>query len=187
MSETENREFNFVLGPRQIAIGLFLAVVLMGTFAAMAYVVGRAMLPIRAAALDDPVPEKVLVVDAAAPAKPTTAPEENGHAQKANGHGNGTNGAGALKVPAPATQTSYFKQPMKGELFLQVAAADRGVAAVFAEYLTRKNLPCQIADGPDDRNHRVLVGPIENNQQLTALRASLEESGFKPFLRRYTD
>ncbi len=99
----------------------------------------------------------------------------------------------AASAPAPAAKPassgfsakSYFREPNAGQLFLQVAAADRGVAEVFAEYLTRKSFPCQIATGPDERSYRVLVGPIKGRKQRGVLRSGLETSGFNPFLRQY--
>ncbi len=165
------RDFTLELGARQIALVLFLAVVVMGSFSAMAYIVGRAVLPVSGAPaeereIDTVGPEKVLVVDPAGEEAPSPAARPE-----------------AARVAS--TADSHFREPSPGQLFLQVAAADRGVAEVFAEYLTRKSFPCQVASGPDKRSYRVLVGPIQDRKELGTIRTGLEASGFNPFPRRY--
>ena len=168
MTNLQTREFTMVLGVRQITLGLFMAVILLGSFSAMAYVVGRAVIPSESAEVEAPDVERVLVVDPAGQEEETAAPSP-----------------AAKPGSSEFSAESYFREPSPGQLFLQVAAADRGVAEVFAEYLTRKSFPCQIAPGPDERNYRILVGPIQGRQQLGTLRAGLETSGFNPFPRRY--
>jgi len=177
MSDTENRDFTLSLGTREATIALFMIVVLMGTFGAVAYIVGRAVPPVSAAEVYEQAREQVLVINPpdAAEAAPFPAAESSASM--------------ALVLPtaepAPVTYASNFREPEQGELFLQVAAADPGVAEVFVEYLSRRSFPCQIAEGPDERNYRVLVGPIQQNSQVQALRSGLEAAGFRPFLRRY--
>lgn len=173
MTDAEHGEFTLVLGSRQLAFGLFMVVILMGTFTALAYIVGRMVLPVQAAAADHSAPEKVLVIDPATGERQVPAPPAS------------RNAPARTAAPAPSPPASHFKDPQPGQLFLQVAAADRGVAEVFTEYLTRQSFPCQVATGPDERSYRVLVGPVRDNGHLATLRAGLEGSGFKPFLRRY--
>lgn len=177
MTDTEQGEFMFVVGSRQLAFGLFLVIALMVTFAALAYVVGRMASPVQASSTGEARQEKVLVIEAAAGQQllsearvPAKAPEPV---------------AAPPSARPPAPTASYFREAAPGQLYLQVAAADRGVAAVFAEYLTRRSFPCRVATGPDERSYRVLVGPIKGNEQLAKLRVGLKEYGFRPFLRRY--
>ena len=171
MTDAQSREFAVVMGARQLVVVLFMAVVLMGTFTALAYVAGRVVLPIQAASVQH-VPEEVLVVNAATDKEVRSSQPEPSRAAEV---------AARPAPPAPA----LFREPELGQLFFQVAAADRGVAEVFAEYLMRKQLSIQVATGPDERSYRVLVGPIRDNEHLGELRDVLEESGFRPFLRRY--
>lgn len=172
-----------VLGARQAAVGLFLMVVLMGTFGGLTYIVGRMVMPSPAAAVAPaPAPEEseeqVLFVSAVtekkteaaepAPSKPVIDPAPDARPWK------------------PASGP-HFREPAPGELFLQVAAVDRGVAEVFVEYLARREIVAQYASGPDERSYRVLVGPISTNAQLQQLRERLEADGFQPFVRRYQE
>ena len=170
-----------VLGARQAAVGLFLMVVLMGSFGGLTYIVGRMVMPSPAAAMapePEAAEEQVLFVSAVtekkteaaepAPAKPVIEP------------------APAVRPWRPASG-SHFREPAPGELFLQVAAVDRGVAEVFVEYLARQEIVAQYASGPDERSYRVLVGPISTNAQLEGLRERLEANGFQPFVRRYQE
>ncbi len=176
MKDASQGEFTVVLGFRQLTVALFMLLMLVATFAAVSYVVGRVVVaPVTATAQTAP-PENVLVVDAAGEKTPATTPEKH------------TASEPSRPAPAPAVPPpfdSYFYEPEPGQLFLQVAAADRGIAEVFAEYLARKQFTPRIATGPDERSYRVLVGPIENNEQLSELRTGLEKAGFHPFLRRY--
>jgi len=176
MKDASQGEFTIVLGVRQLAVALFMLFMLVATFAAVSYVVGRiVMAPVTATAQSAP-PEDVLVVDAAGEKTPGKPPQQPAAPEASR------------PKPAPAAAPafeSYYYEPAPGQLFLQVAAADRGIAEVFAEYLARKEFTPRIATGPDERSYRVLVGPIENNEQLSELRTGLEKAGFHPFLRRY--
>jgi hypothetical protein len=78
-------------------------------------------------------------------------------------------------VPAPASS---------GQMFFQVAALDKAMADVSADYLTRKGFPACVADGPTPAVFRVLVGPLGNERQSNEVKASLEGLGFRPFLKR---
>ncbi len=183
MMNALTKDFTLVLGIRHITVVLFLAVILLGSFSAMAYIVGRAVMPPAVPLDGSEEPEKVLIVDPAGQETHAPAPALEPKP--------GAEPVDAAFRPAPKTvmagfqAETYFREPNPGQLFLQVAAADRGVAEVFAEYLTRKSFPCQIAAGPNQRSYRVLVGPIQDKTQLGRLKTGLETSGFNPFLRRY--
>ena len=176
MRNTEKEEFTIVFGFRHLAVALFMVVVLMGTFAAVSYVVGRVVVPTPAAAVEPAPQEDILVVEAT---EGSSAP-----AVPANSEKREPSRARPVPVEMPSFE-SYFREPEPGQVFLQVAAADRAVAEVFAEYLVRRQFTPQIASGPDERSFRVLVGPIQDNAQLAKLRTGLAEAGFHPFLRRY--
>jgi len=165
MSEAKEADFHFVMGARQTVVSLFLAVTLTGLFSTLAYIAGRTMTTANPqgtvrAALSEAVPSSVAAEEIVPEAPPPSVPE-------------------------PATPASYFQQPELGQTFLQVAATDPGVAAVFAERLASLDFSCLIADGPDERSYRVLVGPLQDNREIVTTRAALEIAGFQPFVRRY--
>lgn len=152
------------LGPRQIAAGLFLVVILIGLSAGAAYMAGRSAwtMPSRGTSTTQSFAADASPAPAAAPAS-----------------------AAVPAHPERVRAASYFRVPQPGQVFLQVVAVDRGPAEVFAEYLTRRGFSTQVAEGPDARSYRVLVGPLADDRQIEPLRASLEAAGFQPFIRRY--
>jgi cell division septation protein DedD len=170
MIAAKNDGVTLELGPRQIAAGLFLVVILIGLSAAAAYLAGRSVwiTPSRGASA---TPSLAADTSQAPTAPPAAGAEPAAAAIPAH-----------PERPRPA---SYFRVPEPGQVFLQVVAVDRGPAEVFAEYLTRKGFSSLVAEGPDVRSYRVLVGPVANDNQIEPLRASLEAAGFQPFVRRY--
>ena len=188
-----------VLGAKHVGLALFMLVLTMGTFGAVTYVVGRMVVPPPAAA-DGARNEQVLVVEsggepvsdpvvelmrrAEVRPKPPVKPAAVNSSPKSTPAAP-VSGRKASAMSKALTNASFFREPTPGQVFLQVAAADRGVAEVFAEYLTRREFPVQIGSGTDDRSWRVLVGPMRDNAEITKVRANLEEAGFRPFVRRY--
>jgi cell division protein FtsN len=61
---------------------------------------------------------------------------------------------------------------------------DRGVAEVFVEVLARKGFPGRVADGPDEKTFRVLVGPLER-EEIPQTKSALDRAGFTAFVRTY--
>lgn len=174
MTEAKQADSHFVMGTRQTVVSLFLVVTLTGIFCGLAYVAGRAVTPIQVQHTAIPAP--VVAAEPATMPGPETAPAPAPMAGAP---------ASAPSRAVPAAPASYFQQPETGQTFLQVAAADPGVAVVFAEYLTRLDFSCLIADGPDERSYRVLVGPLADNDAISTTRAALEVAGFQPFVRTY--
>ena len=134
MTEAKDTEPRFVLGKHQIIVGLFLAVTLTGTFCGLAYIAGRVVAPSGTEAAGNTPPVETLAV-AASPEAIVEEPAAAGAVSPQLAHPQSEPGF---------LQASYFRQPEPGQLFLQVAAADPGVAGVFAEYLTRMDFACQI-------------------------------------------
>ncbi len=186
MSDTEQGNFTIVLGPRHIAVGLFMVVALMGTFSALTYVVGRVVAPLPASAQERAPAEQVLVVDASDEAASSrTAPVKAAPAKAAK-PAVVPHVAAPVSRPrqTPASRKPYFAEPQPGQLFFQVAAVQRGVAEVCVEYLRRQRFDSQYTDGPDEQSYRVLVGPLRDSDEIRQLRARLGKLGFRPFLRR---
>jgi cell division septation protein DedD len=74
--------------------------------------------------------------------------------------------------------------PRPGQVFCQVTAVARPEAELLVEVLLKKGFHAAMAPGPDNFV-RVLVGPAGSDAELVKLKADLEQSGFKPFVRRY--
>jgi hypothetical protein len=72
----------------------------------------------------------------------------------------------------------------RGQRFLQVAAVDRGVAEVFVEVLARKGFPGRVAEGPDAKTFRVLVGPLAATE-IPGTKSALDQAGLTAFVRTY--
>jgi hypothetical protein len=61
---------------------------------------------------------------------------------------------------------------------------DRGVAEVFVEVLARKGFPGRVAEGPDAKTFRVLVGPLAA-AEIPKTRSALDQAGLPAFVRTY--
>ena len=184
----------------------FIAFLLLGFVATMAYVAGRVarsagppitalpgMRPARvpeaptASAIKvpeverkKPAVEQLIMVEAAAPGTPVPPPTMA--AQPAE------------PPPAPAGVVSPGKAPelrpvapelLAGNTFWQVAATERGMAEVTCEFLTRRGLPAVLGDSPSPGIFRVLVGPIQTPDETSRHKANLDAAGFHPFIKKY--
>lgn len=181
--QVEDQRTVLRLGAREIAVAFFMVAVLIGTFSGVTYVVGRTMIPVEKVEASESPSEQVLVIQA--PQKET---ESSDPTAASGGSDRSVARAADVKTPANRTtaRTAAAPEPKPGKLYFQVVAADLGVAKVFVEYLSERNFSSLITEGPDERNYRVLVGPIQTDKQVEELRAGLEAAGFKPFLRRYS-
>lgn len=156
MTRIERAPFEMVLGNRQLAAILILLAFLMGVIGSIAYVAGRLVGPVQAQVAADPLANQsaMIVVDPLPlPAKAQADP------------------------PAPR-----LIQPASGQVFLQVAAVDRGMAEVTAQYLARKGFDAGIAFGATPNEFRVL---ISTGNDAIRTRARLEDSGFHSFVRKF--
>ena len=89
-----------------------------------------------------------------------------------------------LSLPMTAEPRSTGPGPAHGQCFLQVAAVDRGVAEVFVEVLARKGFRARMAEGPDAKTFRVLVGPLAKTE-IPKTKSALDQAGFTAFVRTY--
>ncbi|MEZ5400414.1 MAG: SPOR domain-containing protein [Bryobacteraceae bacterium] len=180
------------LSSRQLAVYGFGGLTLITIVAAAAYMAGRlAEIEGRNVAADGKQAEQIIVVDppaarvaipsesvatvAVKPAAPV--PVEPGPAAKA------PEPVAVAPVPAVAP-ASPVAGTGGGEMFFQVAALDKAMADVSADYLTRKGLPARVGAGPSATVFRVLVGPLASEEETNRIKASLEELGFHPFLKK---
>ncbi|HEX9109788.1 MAG TPA: SPOR domain-containing protein, partial [Longimicrobiales bacterium] len=196
----ETGEFELVLGNKQLLGGFFIVVILFCVFFSMGYILGRNSAPMgrNTAAVEpaSPSPSPMPVkTDAAAPppvAQPPAAeqPKTGEEAKPADNAPAPTTqpaqqpGAPAQPAaPAPAPQPAAATEPIPGETYLQVMAVKRPEAEVVVKTLKDKGFPALIGPGPNDLV-RVLVGPYKDAALLGPAKASLENAGFHPIVRK---
>jgi hypothetical protein len=167
------------MGERQIAALGFVACLVLGCVATVAYLAGRVAGPRQQAVAASanaapqatrkpeprPAVEQLIVVEPATPPPLVAlAPELQPKSP----------------VPEPAVQ-----DVLTGNTFWQVAATERGMAEVTIEMLTRKGLPARIGDSPSSGIFRVLVGPMRTPEETNRYKIVLDEAGFHPFIKKY--
>jgi len=84
----------------------------------------------------------------------------------------------------PATS---FAGPQSGQTFLQVAAVGHTEADALAVVLSKKGFRAHAVPKPGSNDtYRVLIGPMDDNSELSTTRDSLRNAGFtKIFVQRY--
>lgn len=164
--------FQIILGNRQLAAVLFMALILMGMGMTVAYLVGRMMVPTQAVRAQTNQSAsrsagQLIVVDG--PGK-AACPDQ--FATKASGK-------------SPVEPKAVYREPAPGDRYLQVIAIDRRRAEHWAAFLAGLGLSAGVSAGPDEKTWRVMVGPIEDDAKMTEIRALLEQNGFHYFNRVY--
>ena len=64
-------------------------------------------------------------------------------------------------------------------------ATTRGVSEVYVEYLRFHGFPSHYSRGPNQYSYRILVGPLDDQEQQDKYLAQLEMLGFRPFRRMF--
>lgn len=91
----------------------------------------------------------------------------------------------AVAPPVTVHRSNELYTPDPGQRFLQVAAENRASAENVAAVLNQSGLETHIVAKPGDDNlFRVLVGPIKDNNDLTAKREALTRKGFTKVIPR---
>ncbi len=174
VTESRKADFEIVLGPKQVAVALFLLLMQMGLVAGVAYIAGRssakageaaAAAVIRKAGLPAP---PVIVTPSAPVSRPAEAPMP------------------PVASPAGSTYSSndiLVNEPDPG-LYLQIASVDQTAARELAKRLHRLGFLPKLAPGVTPAVVRVLVGPVDK-EQVSDAADSLRASGFAPFPKRY--
>jgi cell division septation protein DedD len=157
----------WVVGPRQMAALALVAIVSLAVFSSISYLAGKAV-----AAPSDPLPPIQVTLPQPTPPAPSIADQF------------------ASSVAAPITKAPdapVFADPQPGKAYIQMAAVERGVAAVFAEGLRAHGLPAFVAPGPANTPtiFRVLIGPVTDTQAYTADKIELDKIGLATFMRQY--
>jgi cell division septation protein DedD len=171
-SETKEKsaEYEIVLGRRQIASLLFIAIVLAVVFSAVSYLAGRTAapkpvqhppaLPLAAAPAANPVIEATTSVLPAEPGLPI---------------------ANRDNKPEPP----MFAEPLPGAVYIQMGAVDKGMAMVFAAGLRRYGFDGFVAPGPSEKVFRVLIGPLPDPDSFRRAKAAVDALDLGTFARRY--
>jgi cell division septation protein DedD len=190
-TEDQQREFELVLGNKQLFVVLLIVVVLLGLFFAMGYVMGRSSVPTEVGTRKAEPARAEGSEAARRPAVDTPAPVS---ATPAVAPSSGSGGSYPLPTP-PANPPAPSKplevapvsvaEPAPGTVYLQVSAVAKPEAELLVEVLVRKGFKAMIAPGPNDKVFRVLVGPARDQAELGKMKGDLEQSGFKSMVRKY--
>jgi cell division septation protein DedD len=190
------------LGNRQLAAVLFMGLLLVSLIASLSYLVGRLSGPADAVKAQTQarkgMQEQVIVVDPIVgnqhakpsppspikvpPPQPVTVSPPSPKPQPAPPVAAAKPATPPIPHPAFASATP---PGLAGSSFFQVAAVDRGMAEVSVEFLRKKDLPALLGDIASPGVYRVLVGPLNTIEETNRVKASLENAGFHPFLRKY--
>jgi cell division septation protein DedD len=195
MTSGEEREFELVLGNKQLLSLFFLIVVLFGVFFSLGYMVGRSIGPGQTLAAEQPRP---------APATPPEAPAPTGRPPADSLESPLERSEPApSRSPAPVTET----QPARaaGEVPPRPAADAAGSAAALAarglhlqvaavrvredaesltDALRKKGYNALLNDQARDGWYRILLGPFPDERAAQEMRARLEKDGYKSILRK---
>jgi cell division septation protein DedD len=184
-----DREFELVLGNKQLFSLLFIMFILLGIFFAMGYTLGRTSAPpdtATAAGSNTPAQapsrpvQRPSAIPGAPPESKTADAEKGADVEQTAAPNNDSKRPSAGELPGTA-----FIDPKPGETFMQVSAVARPEAELLVEVLTNKGFRAAMAPGPSDKLFRVLVGPAATDADLAKLKTDLERSGFRPIPRRY--
>jgi cell division septation protein DedD len=171
-TKEKSAEYEIVLGRRQIASLLFIAIVLAVVFSAVSYLAGRTAAP-------KPVQRP--------PASPATAPPSPG----ANPVIEATTSVLPAEPALPIAKRDnkpeppMFAEPLPGAVYIQMGAVDKGMAMVFAAGLRRYGFDGFVAPGPNEKIFRVLIGPLPDPDSFRRAKAAVDALDLGTFARRY--
>jgi hypothetical protein len=162
MEADADEEFELVVGRRQVAGLLFLALVVVAVCSGGSYLAGKAI-----SAREEPVQQEIKIE------QPPAAPVLE-----------------ATVVPAPAAvqpavEAPLFASPNPQAIYIQVGAVEKGVAMILAEGLRKHALDSFVAPGPGTKSFRVLIGPFRDAEAYQKARNVVAEIGLDNFARRY--
>jgi hypothetical protein len=170
VEDDSEEEFELVVGRRQVAGIMFLALVVVAVCSGGSYLAGKAI----SARTEPTEPEITIEQPPVAPA-PIPAP---------------TPMIEATIVPAPAAvkpaaDAPLFANPNPQAIYIQVGAVEKGVAVILAEGLRKHALDSFVAPGPGTKSFRVLIGPFADAGAYQKARNIVAEIGLDNFARRY--
>jgi hypothetical protein len=171
---TPSADYEIVIGRRQIASLLFLAIALAVIFSAVSYLAGRRSgpKPVQSAAAPPVVAVKP------PPATPSPAIEATTTVLPPEP---------VLPVAKHDTKPEppMFAEPTPGAVYLQMGAVDKGMAMVFAAGLRRYGFDSFVAPGPSEKIFRVLIGPLPDPDSFRRAQAMVDAIDLGTFARKY--
>jgi len=150
-------EFEMVLGKRQAASLTFVALVVMAACSGGSYLIGRFAAPASAS-------QKTQAVVPDPP--PIALPV-------------------AEVLPPP--EKPLFDTPLKGPVYIQLGAVDKGVATLLAQGARKIGFAAFVTQGMNANVFRVLVGPFKDAAEYDSAVAKFKEIGLDNFSRRYQE
>ena len=96
-----------------------------------------------------------------------------------------TTRAAPAVFPEVSTEAPMFAEPVRGAMYLQMGAVDRGAAAIFAEGLRKRGFSSFVATGPNAASFRVLIGPLRDAAAYARTKDALDRIGVNTFGRTY--
>ncbi|MBZ5675898.1 MAG: SPOR domain-containing protein [Acidobacteriia bacterium] len=164
-------DFELVVGRRQVAGLMFLALVVVAVCSGGSYLAGKATSATREAPAE---PEIKIEQPAPTPAPAPTPMLEATIVRE------------PAAAPAPkASEAPLFASPNPQAIYIQVGAVEKGVAMILAEGLRKHALDSFVAPGPGTKSFRVLIGPFADAEAYQKARNVVSEIGLDNFARRY--
>jgi hypothetical protein len=170
---SDTGDFEFVLGRRQIASLSLVGLIVIGTFAAGAYMIGKSTVPVPVVAAAPAQPKQIEIVAPVSTATPTPEPQ--------------TELKAPAKVEAADSDTSIFGVPQKNQRYLQLGSVERGFAILMAHGARKEGYHAMVAAGTNPNVYRVLVGPFEGQEEYQAAKTLFTSMGLDPFTRKYDE
>jgi cell division septation protein DedD len=170
-TEEQKKRLPLLWIPATLGVGLLIAAVYLG---------GRIATP-------RPPAKPEMVQPAAKPPVPLEPPPAQAQAtvpEAASPPTQKLEAAEPLTVVAPGDDIPLIA-PQPGERYIQVGALDQEATRRFVQRLRRENLDPHVAPGPKPELMRVLIGPFDHRDALSARKTQLESEGIATFVREY--
>lgn len=196
MPERSDGEFEFTLGNKQLFSVLFIVVVLLGLFFAMGFLAGRGTAPesgpkmakSEAGPLRVDSGEQRQAPPAAETPKPAEPVAEPVKSEPVKSEPVKAEPPVAPPKPVsapPSSPVGVTETPAAGR-YLQVAATVLNDAQTLRLQLVERRLRVVISPSSKPEYVRVLVGPLADNEAITAAREELKQLGIaNPYLATY--
>jgi hypothetical protein len=164
-SEGGSGDFEVVLGKGQIAVWLFVMLAAVALCSSGAYLAGQVAAAKRKALASAPQRAEQRSQPAQSPVTSSVTP---------------SSAAPVAKAAAP-----LFGEPKNGKVYIQIAAVERGMAAVLAEGLRTHGLEAFVGPGPNEKLFRVLIGPLPDPATFLQTQAVVDSLDLATYARRY--
>ncbi|HYP15378.1 MAG TPA: SPOR domain-containing protein [Bryobacteraceae bacterium] len=196
--ESQDNNFEMTLGNRELLGVLTVVVVMLGVFFGMGYVVGRSSAPVEAQRVEPYVATQARSAIGERTNETSTPSEQS--AQEPSGTPSSTTtiiteanaqpdvkpDSGPASPAGADPDGASVAQPKIGETYVQVMATAKPEAELITEMLTKRGFRAHVAEGPDEKLFRVLVGPATDPAVLAKWKADLIAAGFtKSFVKKY--